>query len=85
MGMCWGTKLQVHPQVLAKFSEFVIVELPPIICNDSVGDPVSADDILPNEIHCLFLCDLAEDSHLYPFSEVINSHNCMRCGSSALG
>ena len=82
--MCWGTKLQVYPQVLTKFSEVVIVKLPPIVCNDGIGDPVSADDILPNKICCLSLRDLTEDSYFYLFGEVIYTYNCMHVGSSAL-
>jgi len=65
----------LDPQLLAKISECVIVELLSIIKDDDLGDSKAANDALPDEVSDIFLCDSSQWFYLDPFGEVVNPYD----------
>ena len=52
-----------------------IVELFSIVSDDQVWDSKPIDDVSPDEVRALCLCDYGEWFCFYPFGEIIDCHN----------
>ena len=62
-----------YSQLPAKFSGFVAVKLSSIIRDDHPRDSKLADDVFPDEILYLGLCDYCQKFCLDPFREIVNN------------
>ena len=64
-----------NPQVLAKISKCVIVELLSIVRDKDPRDSEAANDASPDEVSNIFLCDSGQWFCLNPFGEVVNPYD----------
>ena len=62
-------------QLLAEVSEGVVVKLLAIVGDEDPGNSKAANDVLPNEVSDIFLCDSSQRFHLNPFSKVVDPNN----------
>ena len=69
-----GGVMVFDPQLRAKISEWVIVELFPIIWNQNSRDPIPTDDVPPDEAPHVLLCDGGQGFNFYLFCEVVYAY-----------
>ncbi|KAL6319831.1 hypothetical protein AAG906_036896 [Vitis piasezkii] len=76
----------VHPVHKSERSGFVrclclpvalgvpIVKLRPVVNYNRLGNPESADDVLPNKLHEIFVFDASISFRLYPLTEIVSGN-----------
>jgi hypothetical protein len=70
-----GCKCDIRSNLVAKILEHCTVKILCIIDCDVSGDPVSADNVLPEEFLDCCGAYICERLHFYPFHEVFNCHH----------
>ena len=64
-----------YPQLIAKVSKCIVVELFAIVRDKDLRDPKLADDALLDEVTDILLRNGCQWFCFYPFSEVVDPHN----------
>ena len=69
-----GGVVVLDPQLWAKISEGVVVELFPVIWNQDSRDPISTDDVPPNEASYILFCDGGQGFNFYSLCEIVYAY-----------
>jgi len=61
-------------EVIAQFFHHLVVQIRPIICNNTTGDTVAANDLVLDKLDHHLLGHISIRCSFDPFGEIVNSH-----------